>query len=57
MDADDREIGRILSRREALAVLGSSAAVMLGYSHLAATQHLVLCGLNRRKVLIFQTGR
>jgi protocatechuate 3,4-dioxygenase beta subunit len=38
MDADDREVGRILSRREALAVFGSSAAVMLGYSHLAATQ-------------------
>ena len=32
MDGDDREIGRILSRREALTVLGSGAAVMLGYS-------------------------
>ena len=32
MDGDDRDIGRILSRREALTVLGSGAAVMLGYS-------------------------
>jgi protocatechuate 3,4-dioxygenase beta subunit len=32
MDGDDREIGRILSRREALAVLGTGGAVMLGYS-------------------------
>jgi len=32
MDGDDRQIGRILSRREALAVLGTSAAMIFGYS-------------------------
>ena len=32
MDADDREIGRILSRREALALLGSGAAMVIGCS-------------------------
>src|SRR5215510_10639820 len=32
MDGDDRDIGRILNKREALTVLGSGAAVMLGYS-------------------------
>src|SRR5262249_16321048 len=32
MDADDREIGRILSRREALALLGAGAAMVIGCS-------------------------
>src|SRR5262245_14181322 len=32
MDGDHREIGRILSRREALALLGASATMMVGYS-------------------------